>query len=155
MLNIFMASLDPWIKSPHFFMPPGHFTKDQIYRLKINDHQLFFSQAHGTEVNYCPSLDLSADNLSDQRHISGIQDKGYNFRLSERDVYWKHHLGLRVLHWLPRNFYLNLPFRDGDSNCHYGKRGDDWSGLFELFKGVDRRWQLGLHQWVDLVDLCI
>ena len=28
-----------------------------------------------------------ADNLSDQRHISGFQDKGYNFRLSERDVY--------------------------------------------------------------------
>ena len=53
-----MAFLDPWIKSPPFFMPPGHYTMDQMYGLKINDHQLFFPQAHGTEVNYCPSLDL-------------------------------------------------------------------------------------------------
>ena len=89
MLNIFMVYLDPWIKSPPFFMPPGHFTKDQIYGLKINDHQLFSPQAHGTEVNYCPSLILNPDNLSDQEHIPGIQDKWYNSRLSERHVYWK------------------------------------------------------------------
>ena len=38
----------------------------QMYRLKINDHQLFFPQAYGTEVNHCPSLDLGADHLSDQ-----------------------------------------------------------------------------------------
>ena len=57
-------------------MPPGHFTMDQIYGFKINDHQLFFPQAYGIEANYCPSLDLSADNLSDQRHIPGIQDNG-------------------------------------------------------------------------------
>ena len=62
-------------------MPPGHFTMDQIYGFKINDHQLFFPQAYGIEANYCPSLDLSADNLSDQGHIPGIQDKGYSFRL--------------------------------------------------------------------------
>ena len=43
-----------------------HFTMSQMYRLKINDHQLFFPQAYGTEVNHCPSLDLSADHLSDQ-----------------------------------------------------------------------------------------
>ena len=54
-----MASLDPQIKSSPFFMLPGQFTVDQMSELKINDHQLFFSQAHGTEVNYCPSLDLS------------------------------------------------------------------------------------------------
>ena len=61
-----MASLDPWIKSPPFLMPSGHFTMDQMYGFKINDHQfLFFPQGHGTEFNYCPSLDLSADNLSD------------------------------------------------------------------------------------------
>ena len=52
-----MASLDPWITSPPFFMPPGHFTMynftmDQMYGLKSNDHQ-FFPQAYGTEVNYC------------------------------------------------------------------------------------------------------
>ena len=47
-----------------------------MYGFKINAHQLFFSQAYGTEVNYCTSLDLSADNLSDQGHIPGIQDKG-------------------------------------------------------------------------------
>jgi len=43
-----MAFLDPWIKSPPFFMPPGHYTKDQMYGFKINDHQLFFPQAHGS-----------------------------------------------------------------------------------------------------------
>ena len=59
-----MASLDPWIKSPPFFMPSDHFMMDQMYGVKINDHQLFFPQAYGTEFNYCPSLDLSADNLS-------------------------------------------------------------------------------------------
>ena len=55
-----MASLVPWIKS--FFMA---FYLDQMYELKISDHQLFFPQAYGTEVNFCPSLNLSADNLSD------------------------------------------------------------------------------------------
>ena len=63
-----MASLDPWIKSPSFVMPSGLFTMDQLYRLKISDPQLFFPQACGIELNYCPSLDLSADNLSDSRH---------------------------------------------------------------------------------------
>ena len=37
-----MASLDPWIKSPPFFMPSDHFMMDQMYGVKINDHQLFF-----------------------------------------------------------------------------------------------------------------
>ena len=54
MFNIFMASLAPRIKSPPFFMRPGHFTMDQMYGFKINDHQLFCSQAYGTEVNYFP-----------------------------------------------------------------------------------------------------
>ena len=74
-----MASLNP-TKSPHFLMSSGHFRMDQIYGLNINNHQGFFCvvvcfppQAYGTEVNYCPSLDLSADNLSDQVHIPGIQ----------------------------------------------------------------------------------
>ena len=53
-----MASLDPWIKSSPFFMTPGHFTKDQMYGLKINDYQWFFPQANGTEFNYCPSMDI-------------------------------------------------------------------------------------------------
>ena len=38
-----MASLDPWTKSPPFFMPSGRFTKDQKYGFNINDHQFFFS----------------------------------------------------------------------------------------------------------------
>ena len=82
-----MASPDPQIKSPPFSLPPGHVSVDQKYGLKINDHQLFFPRAYGTEVNYCPSLDLSADNLADQGHIPGIQDIGYSFRLMEQDVY--------------------------------------------------------------------
>ena len=60
-----MASLDPWFKSPPFFMPTDHFTVDQMYGFKINDHQ-FFPQAYVPEFNYCLSLNLSADNLSDQ-----------------------------------------------------------------------------------------
>ena len=72
-----MAFLNPWIEE----MPPGHFTMEQRYGLKISDHQLFFPQAYGTEVNHSLSLDLSADNLSDKGHIPGIQDKGYSFRL--------------------------------------------------------------------------
>ena len=79
MLNKFLASLNTWVKSPPFFMTPGHFTVYQLYRPKVNDHQLYFPWAYGTEVNYSPSLDLSADNLSSQGHISGIWDKGYQF----------------------------------------------------------------------------
>ena len=50
---------DPWIKSPLFFIPPGHFTMDQMYGFKINNHQLLFPHAYGTEANYCPPLRLS------------------------------------------------------------------------------------------------
>ena len=57
---------------------------DQMYGLKINDHQQFFPQAYGIEVNYCPSLDLSADNSSDQRLIVGIRDNGAGFLLKTR-----------------------------------------------------------------------
>ena len=44
-------------------------------------HQLFFSQVYGTDINYCPSLDLSADNLSDSGHMPGIQNKGFRLVL--------------------------------------------------------------------------
>ena len=37
-----MASLDLQIKSPPFFMHPGHFAMDQMYVLQINDHQFCF-----------------------------------------------------------------------------------------------------------------
>ena len=76
-----MAFLDLRIKSPPFFMSPGHFTKDQMYGLKINHPQLFFLQAYERKVNYCPSLDLSDNSLSDQVHIPEIWDKMYSFRL--------------------------------------------------------------------------
>ena len=78
-----MASLDHWIKSLLFFMPLGHFTRHQMYGHKIDDHKLFFPQTYETEVNYCPSLDMSANYLSDQGHTPGIWDKGYTFRLIE------------------------------------------------------------------------
>ena len=80
-----MASLDPWIKLSSSFRPPGCFTMDQMYGLKINDHQLFCPQAYGTEVNYYSFLDLSADNLSNQGHVPRIWNKGYSFRLMEWD----------------------------------------------------------------------
>ena len=60
-LRHLVANRDPFL-SPYC-------TMDQIYALKINDHQLFFPQAYGTEVNYYPFLDPRADNLSDQGHI--------------------------------------------------------------------------------------
>ena len=85
-----MASFDPWIKLTPFFMLPSHFTMDQMYGLKINDHQLFLLQAYGTEVNYYPFLDLSADNLSGQAYISlrvRNSGKGCSFRLMEWDVF--------------------------------------------------------------------
>ena len=34
------------------------------------------------------------------------KDAFQEFRTMEQDVYWKQDLGLRVLHWLPSNFYL-------------------------------------------------
>ena len=63
---------------------------EQMYGLKITDHQLFLPQAYGTEVNYYPFLDLSAYNLLDQGHIplrARNYDKGYSFRLMGQDVY--------------------------------------------------------------------
>ena len=68
-----MASLDPCIKSPSFFMPPGHFTVDQKYVLKINDYQLFFPQTRGTEVNYCSSLDLGLVSKFPLQSVSPIR----------------------------------------------------------------------------------
>ena len=49
-----MASPDPQIKSSPFFMPPGHFTMDQIYGVKINDHQLIFPQAYWNRSELLP-----------------------------------------------------------------------------------------------------
>ena len=46
-------------------MPSDCFNMDQMYGLKIKDYQMFFPQAYGTEFNYSPYLDQSADNLSD------------------------------------------------------------------------------------------
>ena len=39
---------------------------------------------------------------------SGNWNKGHIFRLLEWAVYWAKDWGLRVLHWLPSNFYLTL-----------------------------------------------
>ena len=99
---------------------------DQMYGFKINDHQLFFPQAYGTEFNYCPSLDLSADNLADQGHIPGIQDIGYSFRLMEQDVYWKQYWGLRVLHWLPSSFYLRKTDVEADAPVLWPPDAKSW-----------------------------
>ena len=38
--------------------------------------------------------------------IYQTKDTFYEFRTMEWDVYWKQDWGLRVLHWLPSNFYL-------------------------------------------------
>ena len=73
--TIFMASLYPQIKLPLFFIPPGPFY-NQIYGLKITYHQLFFPQVYGTEVNYCPSLDLSVDNSKNSRQWAQFQVNG-------------------------------------------------------------------------------
>ena len=55
---------------------PGGLPSMGSHRIGHNWSDLAAAAAHGTEFNYCPSLDLSADNLSDQRHIPGIQDNG-------------------------------------------------------------------------------
>ena len=102
-----MASCDLQIKLPPFFMHPGLFTRAQMYGFKISNRQLPFPQAYGTEVNYCPSLDLSVYNLSDWfiKHISGFWDKGYSFRLSLLKTRPKSQSST-----LPSNFYLNQNF---------------------------------------------
>ena len=38
MFNLTSLALDPQIKSSPFFMPPGHFTMEQMYETKINDY---------------------------------------------------------------------------------------------------------------------
>ena len=81
-----MASLDPGIKSPSFFMPFWSFHNGTDVQAKDYHQFFFFTQAYGTEANYCPTLDLSADNLSDQGCIPRFQNKGYSFRLMGRDV---------------------------------------------------------------------
>ena len=63
-----------------FFMTHGHFTMNQIYGLKINDH--YFSLRHIEQKLIITAL-LNADKFSDQGHIPGIQDKGYSFSLKE------------------------------------------------------------------------
>ena len=92
------------------FPSPGDLPDPGLLHCRQTLHHLSHQglQAYGTEVNYCPSLDLSADNLSDQGHISGTWDKGYSFRLMEHDIYWKQDQGLRVLHSLPSNFSLTF-----------------------------------------------
>ena len=102
-----MASCDLQIKLPPFFMHPGLFTMAQMYGFKISNRQLPFSQAYGTEVNYCPSLDLSVYNLSDWfiKHISGFWDKGYSSRLSLLKTRPKSQSST-----LPSNFYLSQNF---------------------------------------------
>ena len=100
------------------------------------DHQLFFPQAYGTDVNYWPFLDLSADNLSDKGHILGIQDKRYSFRLMGRDVYWKQDRGLRVLPWLPSNFYLIPSPFVGSSG------GEAWCGFQNFHNSGRTYWVL-------------
>ena len=71
------------------FPSPGNLPDPGLLHCRQTLHHLSHQglQAYGTEVNYCPSLDLSADNLADQGHIPGIQDIGYSFRLMEQDVY--------------------------------------------------------------------
>ena len=53
---------------------------EQMYGLKISDHQLFFPQAYGTEVNYYPFQDLSAVDLSDHGHIP-LRDRNLGQRV--------------------------------------------------------------------------
>ena len=79
-----MASLDPGIKSPSFFMPFWSFHNGTDVQAKDYHQFFFFTQAYGTEANYCPTLDLSADNLSDKRHIPRIQDNGVGCLLKTR-----------------------------------------------------------------------
>ena len=54
-------------------------------------------QAYGIEFNYSPSLDLCAD-----------KDTFQEFKTMEQDIYWKQDQSLRVLHWLPSNFYFTV-----------------------------------------------
>ena len=73
---------------------------DQMYGLKMNDHQLFFPQA--LEQNL-----ITAPPWIGMQIIFQTKDIFQELRTMEQDVYWKQDWDLRVLHWLPSNFYLN------------------------------------------------
>ena len=47
-----------------------------MYGIKINDHQLFFPQAYGTDINYWPFLDLSDDSLQTKDTFQEFGTKG-------------------------------------------------------------------------------
>ena len=64
-------------------MPSGHFTMDQMYGLKVNDHYLFLPPPYGTEFNYYPSLDPSVPIVHQTKDI--FQE----LRTMEWDVYSK------------------------------------------------------------------
>ena len=95
-----------WLSYQSFSCPLAISQCTRCIGLRLMIKSFFFPLEYGTEVNYCSSLDLSADILPDQGHIPEIWDKGY-FRLMEWDVYWKQDCGLRALHWLPSNFCFN------------------------------------------------
>ena len=94
-----VASLDLWIKSPSFFHALWPFFHGPNVWFKINDHQLFFPQAYGTElITALPSVWVLI--------IYQTEDTFQEFRTMEQNVYWKHDQSLRVIHWLPSNSYL-------------------------------------------------
>ena len=93
-----MASLDPWIKSPPFFMPSG---RGMGLRLMIT---------------CCFSLKNLEQNLIIALPwiwlliIYHTKDTFQEFRTMEVDVFWKQDQSLIILHWLPSNFFFLFKF---------------------------------------------
>ena len=70
-----MASLDLWVMSPPFLMPPSYFTEEEMYGLKTNDNQ-FFPQSYRTEVNYCTFLETVLILYQTKDTFQDFQTKG-------------------------------------------------------------------------------
>ena len=145
--NIFMASLDSWIKSPHFFMPFGHFNMVQMCRFKINDYHLLKHM----EQNLITALPWIWVLM-----VFRLKDTFQEFRATEWGAYWKQNWGVRALYWLHSNFYLNLLPLEMETLTDIIRKEERWPiWLLKLCRGVIKGWQLGLHQWDDLVNLSV
>ena len=80
--------------------------------------------------------------------IYQTKDTFQEFKTKEWDVYWTQDWGLRVLYWLPSNFYLTFAF---NLSQHQGLF--QWVGsLHQVIKVLELQLQHQSFQWVFRVD---
>ena len=105
----FILQLCGWSSYSHFIMTP--FTNDQIWAKSWWSTHCFSYRLEGLELTVSsPGSEHFVTYQTRDTFLwrSGNWNKGHIFRLLEWAVYWAKDWGLRVLHWLPSNFYLTL-----------------------------------------------